>query len=143
MLHLWTMEITCRDECYISGRWRLHIWTMTVKYLVECYISGRWRLHTWTIGVTYLGDDCYIYGRVLHIWTMGVTFLDERYISGRWRLHIWTSVTYLNDGGYVWNSVTYLNGNISARHTPITQICDTRPDKSPPSSRCVTYAINI
>ena len=55
--------------------------------------------------------ECYIYGRGLHI-------------SGRWMLHIWTTVTYLDDGGYIsvrlshiWTmEVTYLHDcNISGR----------------------------
>ena len=116
VLHIWTIEVTYLDECYISGRWRLHIRT-GVTYLDDggyistypdsCYISGRWRLHIWT-SVTYLADGGYISGRVLHIWTMEVTYPDGCYISGRWRLHIWTSVTYLDDGGYISGRVLHI-----------------------------------
>ena len=94
MLHIWTTVTYLSDGGYISVR-LLHIWTMDVTYLDDCYISGRWRLHIWTT-VSYLDDGGYIFGRPLHIWTMEVTYLDDCYISGRWRLYIWTTVTYLH-----------------------------------------------
>ena len=55
------------------------------------------------MSVTHLDDAGNISRWMLHIWTMEVTCLDDWcYISGRWLLHIWSSVTYLDNGGYIW-----------------------------------------
>ena len=91
VLQIWTTVTYLNDRGYISGR-LLHIWTIEVTYLDDCYISELSRLHIWTT-VTYLNDRGHISGRLLHIWTMEVTYLDDRYISCRisWRLQIWTS----------------------------------------------------
>ena len=102
----------CQSHCII-----LHI-TFILFYLISQ-----------TGLLTYLYDLWYISGRLIfHFWTMNVIYLYECSISGRWVISICTSVTYLDDGGYIsgrvlhiWaTEVTYLDGcYISGR----LQIC--------------------
>ena len=43
------------------------------------YFSTRNRLHFWAIHVTSLGDESYIFGRLLHIWAVTYLHVTRRY----------------------------------------------------------------
>ena len=51
--------------------------------------------------VIHLLDICIYWWCVLHIWTMRIVYLDECYIFELWVLHMWTTLTYLDNGGYI------------------------------------------
>ena len=73
---------------------------MLYIYSVYVYIEG--------VCGTYFDGECYISGQVLNIWMMNIIYLDDSYIYERWRLQFWTTITYLDDGGYIFGQLLHI-----------------------------------